>query len=103
MTLSFLAIDPDDAFPNDFKSVACSGTARFKGDVAPVQWILWRNNAITFTMHNRSPFTVLTPEHRERTDNPGCLDPAWIARADAIRAKRTVPAGPPPSDPEPRP
>ena len=58
MTLSFLAIDPDDAFPNDFKSVACSGTARFKGDVAPVPWILWRNNAVTFTMQNRSPFSV---------------------------------------------
>ena len=46
---------------------------------------------------------MLTAEHRERTDNPGCLDPAWIARADAIRAKCTVPAGPPPTDPEPRP
>ena len=103
MKLSYLAVDPDDAFPNDFNTVACSGTARFEGDVDVVRWILWRSNAVTFTLQNLSPFTVLTPERRERTDYPGCLDPAWIARADAIRAKCTVPTNPLPTTPEPRP
>ena len=95
MALSHLTIDPPDAFPNDFKSVACSGTAHFDGDVGPVQWILWRNGSVTFTVQDlRSPFTVLTAEHRDRTDNPGCLDPTWIARADAVRAKCTTPMAP---------
>ena len=104
MELSHLAIDPADAVPNDFASVARSGIVRFAGYAGPVRWILWRSGTVTFTVDNLSPFSVLTTEHRARTDYPGCLDPTWISRAYALRANCTAaPARPLPNNPEPRP
>ena len=90
MPIRHISSDPSGAFP-DFQSVTDSGVVRFHGDVSPVKWIAWANGAVTFTRPDLSPFTVLTADHRERTDNPGCVDPTWIACADAIRAKVALP------------
>ena len=91
MQIRQISSDPSDAFP-DFQSIADSGVVRFHSHVSSVKWIAWTNGAVTFTLPDLPPFTVLTAEHRARTDNPGCIDPAWIARAGAIRAKVAFPA-----------